>query len=235
MTSAITTNHLFGWIGTSLTRKVGVGLSVMAILMLLAIGAVFLQVRQQSDVATVVAVATNQRLAIQRIVDGTARAIGGDLQANAVLQRSADEFDWNLRALREGGLTFGSPGSASDLPEGSATIQSQMDRIDRIWQPTYGNVIVVSGLAPTGVQVKELALRVTSRFPALDRALANLEVSGSGSVDASVVAALTDVRQTMNRIRVAVQETAESPEQAAPGLAEDSRHIDDVLETVLSG
>ena len=235
MTSAITTNHLFGWIGTSLTRKVGVGLSVMAILMLLAIGAVFLQVRQQSDVATVVTVATNQRLAIQRIVDGTARAIGGDLQANAVLQRAADEFDWNLRALREGGLTFGSPGSASDLPEGSATIQSQMDRIDRIWQPTYGNVIVVSGLAPAGVQVKELALQVTSRFPALDRALANLEVSGSSGVDARVVAALTDVRQTMNRIRVAVQETAENPEQAAPGLAEDSRHIDDVLETVLSG
>ena len=218
MTTAITSNHIFSWIGTSLTRKVGLGLFVMAVLMLLAIGAVFLQVRQQSDVATVVSVATNQRLAIQRLVNGAADAVGGDLQANAVLQRTADEFDWNLRALREGGLTFGSPGSASDLPEASATIQSQIDRIDRIWQPIYGNITVLSGLAPVGVQVTELALQVAVRFPAIDRALVNLEISGGSGVDSGVASALADVRQTMNRVRVAVGETVQDAGQVAPGF-----------------
>ena len=235
MTTAITSNHIFGWIGTSLTRKVGLGLIVMAVLMLLAIGAVFLQVRQQSDVATMVRVATNQHLAIQRLVNGTADAISGDLKANAVLQRTADEFDWNLRALREGGLTFGSPGNASDLPEASATIQSQMDRIDRTWQPTYGNITVLSGLAPLGVQVTELALRVAGRFPAIDRALVNLEISGGGGVDPDVVSALANLRQTMDRVQVAVGETVQDAGQVAPGLAADSRHIDEVLGTVLRG
>lgn len=102
MTTALSSNQIFSWIGTSLTRKVGLGLFVMAVLMLLAIGAVFLQVRQQIAVASVATVAANQSLAIHRLVDGTADAIGGDLMANAILQRTADEFDWNLRALREG-------------------------------------------------------------------------------------------------------------------------------------
>ena len=238
MTSATTTNQIFSWIGTSLTRKVGLGLFVMAVLMLLSIGGVFLQVRQQRDVASVVTVAADQRLAIQRIANRTAKAIGGDLKANAILQRTADEFDWNLRVLRDGGLTFGSPGSAFDLPEASATIQSQMDRIDRIWQPTYGNVTVVSGAAPAGVLVNELALQITSRFPDLDRALENTDAAGTSGdreVDASVLFALTDVRRALVRVRLQVLEIAQNPKQTAPELAEDAGKLDEVLRVLLNG
>ena len=231
MTSATTKNHIFSWIGTSLTRKVGLGLFVMAVLMLLAIGAVFLQVRQQRYVATVVTVAMDQRLAIQRITDGTANAISGDLRANVVLRRTADEFDWNLRALREGGLTFGSPGSASDLPEASADIQSQMDRIDRIWQPTYGNVTVVSGSAPVGVQVRELALQVTNRFSDFDIALENAQKTAT-AVDR---AALADIGRVLGRVRLQVLAIAESPKQTAPDLAANAEHIDAVLGALLIG
>ena len=210
----------------------------MAVLMLLSIGAVFLQVRQQRDVASVVTVAADQRLAIQRIANRTAKAIGGDLKANAILQRTADEFDWNLRVLRDGGLTFGSPGSAFDLPEASATIQSQMDRIDRIWQPTYGNVTVVSGAAPAGVLVNELALQITSRFPDLDRALENTDAAGTSGdreVDASVLFALTDVRRALVRVRLQVLEIAQNPKQTAPELAEDAGKLDEVLRVLLNG
>lgn len=210
----------------------------MAVLMLLSIGAVFLQVRQQRDVASVVTVAADQRLAIQRIANRTAKAIGGDLKANAILQRTADEFDWNLRVLRDGGLTFGSPGSAFDLPEASATIQSQMDRINRIWQPTYGNVTVVSGAAPAGVLVNELALQITSRFPDLDRALENTDAAGTSGdreVDASVLFALTDVRRALVRVRLQVLEIAQNPKQTAPELAEDAGKLDEVLRVLLNG
>lgn len=235
MASIRVKNRIFGWVGTSLTRKVGLGLFVMAVLMLLAIGAVFLQVRQQRTVASVVTIAADQRLAIQRITDDASKAVQGDLQANVVLQRTADEFDWNLRTIREGGLTFGSPGSASDLPEGSANLQIQMDRIDLIWQPVYGNVSVVRDAAPAGVEAVELALQATGRIPAIDRALANLEVSAGTGFNAGVVAALDDIRQTMGRVSAALLVLSQNPGQLAPELDADSRHIDDVLGSVLNG
>ena len=202
----------------------------MAVLMLLAIGAVFLQVRQQSDVVTVVTVAMDQRLAIQRLSDGSADAVAGDLQANAVLQRTANEFDWNLRALREGGLTFGAPGSASDLPEASATIQAQLDRIDRIWQPTYGNVTVVSGSAPAGVEAKELALEAVNRFTGLESALDKAETTAT----AGAQVALSEIARMLERVRSQVLETVQSPQQTAADLAADAGRIDEILATLLS-
>jgi len=226
----ITRNQIFGWVGTSLTRKVGLGLFVMALLMLLSIGAVFLQVRQQRDVATVITVAMDQRSAIQRITDDTADAVSGDLRANAVLQRTADEFDWNLRALREGGLTFGPPGSASDLPDASATIQQQLDRIDRIWQPVYGNVTVVSGSARAGVQAKELAVQAGNRFPSLESSLGKAESSATGGDQE----ALSQIGRILDRVRLQVLDTAQTPQQTAADLADNTGRIDEILETLLS-
>jgi len=239
LTSAFATMNIFGWVGTSLTRKVGLGLSVMAVLMLFAIGAVFLQVRQQGGVASVVTVATEQRLAVQRIVDRAAKAIGGDLQAGGRLQQAANEFDSNLKALRDGGLAFGALGTASDLPVAPAYIQSQFDRIDQIWQPIYRNATVVSETAPAGRQVQELALQVTSRFPALflahDRALETLELSGESEAGLNSSNALTSVGQALSRMRFRVSEIAQDPRQNAPDLAEDSGNTDNVLRVLLNG
>ena len=239
LTSAFATMNIFGWVGASLTRKVGLGLSVMAVLMLFAIGAIFLQVRQQSGVASVVTVATDQRLAVQRIVDRAAKAIGGDLRAGGTLQQAANEFDSNLKALRDGGLAFGTLGTAFDLPVAPAYIQSQFDRIDQIWQPIYRNATVVSETAPAGRQVQELALQVTGRFPALflahDRALETLELSGESEVDLNSSAALTGVGQALSRMRFRVSEIAQDPRQNAPDLAEDSGNTDQVLRVLLNG
>lgn len=239
MTSAFATMNIFGWVGASLTRKVGLGLSVMAVLMLFAIGAIFLQVRQQSGVASVVTVATDQRLAVQRIVDRAAKAIGGDLQAGGSLQQAANEFDLNLKALRDGGLAFGTLGTAFDLPVAPAYIQSQFDRIDQIWQPIYRNATVVSETAPAGRQVQELALQVTGRFPALflahDRALETLELSGESEAGLNSSAALTGVGQALSRMRFRVSEIAQDPRQNAPDLAEDSGNTDQVLRALLNG
>ncbi len=238
LTPAYATKDVLGWVGASLTRKVGLGLSVMALLMLLAIGAIFLQVRQQRGVAAVVAVATDQRLTIQRIVDRTAKAIGGDLQASASLQEAANEFDSNLKALRDGGLAFGSSGTVFDLPEAPASIQSQFDRIDKIWQPTYRNATVVSETATAGRQVNELALQVTGRFPVLflarDRALETLELSEVSGVDPNLLVALTDVGQALSRMRSRVLEIAQDPRQNAPELAEDAENTDEVLRVLLN-
>ncbi|MCH8892346.1 MAG: HAMP domain-containing protein [Chloroflexi bacterium] len=113
-----------------------------------------------------------------------------------------------------------------------------MDRIDRIWQPTYGNVTVVSGAAPAGVLVNELALQITSRFPDLDRALENTDAAGTSGdreVDASVLFALTDVRRALVRVRLQVLEIAQNPKQTAPELAEDAGKLDEVLRVLLNG
>ena len=80
--SFLAKKNIFGWVGASLIRKIGLGLTVMAVLMLLAIGAIFLQVRQQKRVASVVSVATDQRLSIQRIVDLSAKATQSSLRPN---------------------------------------------------------------------------------------------------------------------------------------------------------
>ncbi|MCH7737909.1 MAG: HAMP domain-containing protein [Chloroflexi bacterium] len=106
-----------------------------------------------------------------------------------------------------------------------------MDRIDRIWQPTYGNVTVVSGSAPVGVQVRELALQVTNRFSDFDIALENAQKTAT-AVDR---AALADIGRVLGRVRLQVLAIAESPKQTAPDLAANAEHIDAVLGALLIG
>ena len=107
------------WIGASLTRKVGLGLSVMGVLMLLAVGAVFLQVRQQRSDASVLKVASDQQVLVQRIADRTSRTMAGDDSALAQLQEAGLQFETSLKELRDGGSQFG-------LPEAPAKLKAKL-------------------------------------------------------------------------------------------------------------
>ena len=91
--SALSENPLIRWIRASLVRKVATGLVVLAVLMLLASGAIFFQVQQQESDAKVINIAGRQRTLSQRIGVHTLRAIDGDTHSINQLYGAVEQFD----------------------------------------------------------------------------------------------------------------------------------------------
>jgi signal transduction histidine kinase len=153
-------NLITGWISASLIRKVGAGLVVMAVLMLLAIAGVFLQVQHQQTDARVISVAGQQGTLSQRIANRSQSAINGKAQAIGELQTAAEVFDRSLRGLRDGDIELG-------LPPAPASVRPQLDAVVRLWDPTNQNVQIVLETTSPGSQVRVIAQSLWERSDAL--------------------------------------------------------------------
>ncbi|MFQ5857551.1 MAG: ATP-binding protein [Anaerolineae bacterium] len=222
-------NRIMGWIGASLTRKVGAGLVAMAVLLLLAIGAIFRQVQQQRSDANVIYVAGRQRMLSQRIANYTLRAIRGEAQAIDELQAAADEFDRSLKGLRDGDAALG-------LPPAPASVRPQLDAIDEMWQPDYQNVQIVLEAAAVGGQVQALALSLGERNEAL---LAASEAAVTALEDANAAISTISFAQQLSisaeRLARFVLAISQGQIDAAPQLAEETQRFDEILYVLLLG
>ena len=217
------------WISASLIRKIGLGLMVLAGLMLMAVGGVYYQVKQQESDSVVINIAGRQRMLSQRIANRTLRAIDGDAQAEEELQAAVDLFDHSLRGLRDGNAEFG-------VPPASAAIRPQLDMIDKLWRPIHQNLQIVMARSEVGGQVQELAFNLGQDSEALlstsEAVVAALKNGGASQTLVDVAGRQRMLSQRMAKFALQI---SQGQIEVAPQLAETAQLFDESLKALLTG
>lgn len=218
-----------GWVSASLVRKIGLGLMVLAGLMLMTMGGVYYQVKQQESDSMVINIAGRQRMLSQRIANRTLRAIDGDTQAKEDLQAAVDLFDQSLNGLRDGNSEIG-------LPPTSAAIRPQLDKIDKLWEPIHQNLQSVLETSEVGGQVQELAFNLGEDSEEL---LSTSEAVVTALKNVGASETLVDVagRQRMLSQRMAkfALQISQGQTEFTPQLAKTAQIFDESLKTLLAG
>ena len=227
--SALSENRLIRWIRASLVRKVATGLVVLAVLMLLASGAIFFQVQQQESDAKVINIAGRQRTLSQRIGVHTLRAIDGDTHSINELYGAVEQFDRVLKGLRDGDAELG-------LPPAPGSVLPQLDAIAEKWEPVRQNVHIVTETGALGGWVQSVALSFVEKSEVLS-SRSEVLVATLGSVGASkstidVAAQQRILSQRMAKLALHISQgnTVDSPL-----LAEDAQRFEDSLQVLLKG
>ena len=101
--------------------------------MLLAIGAVFIQVRAETSDNAVIAAAGQQRMLSQQIGKLALLVNQGDHQITPQLLESSRQFDESLNTLTMGN-------QASRIPAATGSAREQLIDLQLIWEPVYTNV-----------------------------------------------------------------------------------------------
>lgn len=227
--SGLNEHGIRGWVGASLTRKVGTGLVAMLVLVLLAMGEVFLQVRRQETDSAVINEAGRQRMLSQRIANRTLRAVRGEAESIKELRDAADLFDRSLKKLRDGHATDGSPPAP-------ASVRPQLDVVNKVWQPIYENVQIVLGMARTGQQVLELSANLGERgedlLSASQGAVTALE---SGGASGAVINVAGRQRMLTQRMAGLALQIGQGRLKAVPRLEETSHLFEKSLLAILNG
>ncbi len=120
-------------INTSLVRKIGSGLFLLLILMFLAIGAVFFQVRAEKSDAIVIATAGRQRMLSQQIAKFALLVNQGDSQITPKLLESSRKFDDSLKTMITGN-------QVDAIPAATDGAREQLIDLQLVWEPVYANV-----------------------------------------------------------------------------------------------
>ena len=232
MSNSISTSNRLqaaSWISASLVRKIGLGLIILAGLMLMAMGSVYYQVKQQESDSIIINIAGRQRMLSQRIANRTLRAIDGDAQAKDELQAATALFEQSLKGLQDGSTEMG-------LPPASTTIRSQLGIVDKLWQPFYQNVQIVLEVSQAGGQVQVLALNLGEGSEEL---LSTSEAVVTSFKNAGADGAIVDVagRQRMLSQRMAklALQISQGEAEVTPQLVETAQLFDESLQAMLKG
>ena len=145
-----------GWasiITSSLSRKVALGNGILAVIMAISIGVVFLQVNAQAADAGTLDVAGRQRMLAMRIANYTQQVATGQEGAVEKLQSAAELYDNSQNALLSGNeeMGVGAP-PASIIPTLEGTLE--------IWEPLKNEVEEIIEFADAAYTAAEMTEKI---------------------------------------------------------------------------
>ncbi len=129
---------------TSLKFKIFAMVGLFAVFMLLVVGATTYVGSSQSADARVIDIAGRQRMLTQKM-SKEALALVSALKNNAGageirkgLLKTVSLYDRSLEALKQGGVTLGTDGKDTNLPESTGAARLQLQKVEELWE-TFRN------------------------------------------------------------------------------------------------
>jgi len=159
--------NILGWVSKSLLRKVGVGLTLLSLLMLASFIQVFTSTAEQRNDSRVVNLAGEQRVLSERMGVLALRASQGDWMAAGELLDASQIFERNQQILLNGDPESG-------IQPAPAAIAAIIDAQASTWQDFRLGVQEITANVESAVTLQTLNVTMGQRAPALTTVVRDL-------------------------------------------------------------
>ncbi len=151
---------IFHWINRSLSRKIGLGLTVLTLLMLISFTVVFLTTAEQRHDSAVINLAGEQRVLSERMGILALRSAQGDWMAAGELVDAVQLFEKNQKILRDGDAVTGTAAA-------SAKVSLEIDQQMLTFRDFQNGVKDITANVENAVILQTLNVTMGQRAPSL--------------------------------------------------------------------
>ena len=201
---------ILSWVSKSLLRKIGIGLTLLSLLMLASFMQVFASTDEQRNDSRVVNLAGEQRVLSERMGVLALRASQGDWMAAGELLDASQAFERNQRILRDGDPETG-------IQPAPTTIAALIDDQADTWQDFRSGVMDITANVESAVTIQTLNVTMGQRAPSLTTLVRDLSTyaAANGLETQATIRALDDLSINMAQRAMAV---AAGRDEEAPAL-----------------